>query len=187
VRWALWLAQTLVASQPGNKAGRAKKAELLDRLAVDCANPLMKNWMHSDAELLRGNATLPAKPKINGATIAEMPVEQILRMIPSRLHPERAAAFTARIGFDFPDTGKQYTFIVRRGIGEMAPGMNEPCDVVIRATEIDFRRYFIAADSKPTSAEFRKHVKFVAPAGGVFSQLGVLRLLLRLRRSLIQP
>ena len=166
---------------------RKKKSELLDRLAVECFNPLMKNWLRSDADLLRGDSRLPPKPRINGATLAEMPVEQILRMMPSRLHPLRASGLTARIGFDFTDTGKQYTFIVRRGIGELAPGMSEPCAVVVRATEDAFRRYFVAADRKPTSAEFRRNVKFVAPAGGVFRQLGALRLLLRLRRCLIQP
>ncbi len=186
IRWALWLAQAIVAAQPNHKAARAKKAELLDRIAADTYNPLMQNWLRSDAELLRGAARLPPKPRINGRTIAEMPVEQIVRMMPSRLHPQRAATFTTRIGYDFSDSGRQFTFHVRRGIGEVAPGLDPHCELTIRATEKDFRRIFVAGEVKPLAAEFWQRIQFITPNPGVCNRFRILRLLLRLRKSMIQ-
>jgi alkyl sulfatase BDS1-like metallo-beta-lactamase superfamily hydrolase len=186
-RWALWLAQMLLAGDPANKAIRRKKADLLDRLARDCANPLMKNWMRSDAELLRDRRELPGKPRINGATIAEMPVEQIVRLMPARLDPVRAASLTTSIGYEFTDTGKKFTFFIRRGIGEVAPGIDDRAEVVMRATEADFRRILVARDVRPTSAQFWKRVEFVTPQRGLFGRLKMLRLLARLRRSIVQP
>ena len=118
----------------------------------------MKNWLRCDAELLRGNVKLPAKPRINGRTIADLPVEQIVRMMPSRLHPQRAAKFSAIIGYEFTESGRQFTFHVRRGIGEIAPGLDERCELIVRATEDDFKRILVAADVKPLSAEFWRRV-----------------------------
>jgi alkyl sulfatase BDS1-like metallo-beta-lactamase superfamily hydrolase len=187
VRWALWLAQVLLVGQPASKKLRRKKAELLERLAADCVNPLMKNWMRSDAELLRERQHLPDKPRINGATIAEIPVETLVRLMPSRLNPRRSANLSYTIGYEFTDTGKRFTFFVRSGIGEVAPGLDEQAEVVIRTTEADFKRILVAGEVRPLSAEFRMRVQLVAPKGGVLSRLKMLRALMRLRRCIVQP
>jgi alkyl sulfatase BDS1-like metallo-beta-lactamase superfamily hydrolase len=186
-RWALWLAQAWMAAQPSSKIARQKKAELLELLASDCFNPLMQNWMRSDAEILNDRQYRSPRPRINGDTIAELPVEAIMRLMPTRLHPMRSANLTAAIGYEFTDTGKKYTFFVRRGIGEVAPGLDAEVQVVIRATECDFKRILVGGDVRPLSRQFWKRVQIVAPQGGVFSRLRMLRLLLRMRRCIVAP
>ena len=187
LRWALWLAQAWLAAQPSSKMARRKKAELLERLADGCSNPLMQNWMRSDAELLNDRRHLPPTPRIDGDTIAELPVEEIVRLMPTRLHPMRSANLTAAIGYEFTDTGKKYTFFVRRGIGEVAPGLDAGVEVVIRTTESDFKRILVAGDVRPLSRQFWKRIQIIAPRRGVFSRLRMLRLLLRMRRCMVLP
>jgi alkyl sulfatase BDS1-like metallo-beta-lactamase superfamily hydrolase len=187
IRWALWLAQLLLAADPDRKTAKQKKADLLDGWAAATFNPLMKNWMRCDAEILRGRRHLPDKPRINGDTIAEVSADEIVRLIPTRLHQVHARNLTAAIGYEFIDTGKQFTLFVRRGIGEVAPGLDEQVEVLMRTTEADFKRILVAGDVRPYSLEFWKRVEIISPKPGVLNRLKMLRLLLRLRRCIVQP
>lgn len=184
---ALWLSRMLHADDPAGRAGREAKAEALERLAASCDNPLVRNWRYSEAALLRGTAQLPAKPRLNGATIQHMPLDQLLRLLPSRLNPRTAARVRMAIGFDLTDTGAQYTFLIRRGVGELAAGMLGMPDLTVRATETDLKRLFLAGDVPPTQPEFWRHLEFVVPGQGLLTPVHRLRKLAQLGRLFLRP
>lgn len=186
-RWALWLCQHLLALRPTDRAARLAKAQILEALAAGCANPLIRNWQLSDAAVLRGQTRFPAKPKIDGRSIAEIPVEQILKLLPSRLAPKRSARITMTVGFDFVDTGKTYTLLIRRGIGELAPGLDPAADLIVRASERDFKDVFVARDAKPVSPEFWQKLEFTVPGGTALSPVRRLLRLVRLGKCFIRP
>ena len=90
------------------------------------------------------------------------------------------------IGYDFTDSGKQFTFHIRNGVGELAPGLDENRDVVIRATESDFKRILVAGEEKPTSRRYWRAIRFVTEKKGLFARFKVLRILLQLRKCIMR-
>ena len=187
LRRALWLSQILQADDAESRDGRLAKADVLERLAAQCHNPLMRNWQRSEAALLRGSADLPMKPKITGATIQYLPLKTILGLLPSRLHPKNSARVNMTIGFDITDTQEQYTLFVRRGVGELSTGMCESCCLTVRATEADLKRIFIAGDVLPNRREFWQRIEFVVPEKGVLKPIQKLFRLARVNRLFIRP
>ena len=186
LRRALWLCQMVQADAPGGRDARLAKADVLERLAEGSHNPLIKNWQLSEAALLRGRVQPPTRPKITGATIVELPIKEILRLLPSRLHPKHSARVEMAIGFDITDSGEQYTLFIRHGVGELSTGLSESSSLTLRATEQDLKRIFIAREVTPASREFWQRIEFSVPEAGVLSRFQKLLRLVRMRRLFIK-
>lgn len=184
---ALWLSRMLQAHSPSARDSREAKADILQQLAEESTNPLVRNWQLSEAALLRGTARYPAKPKLNGATIAHTPVVQLLSLLPSRLNPKNSARLTMSLGFDLTDSGQQFTFFIRRGVGELAAGLWGPPDLTVRATERNMKRLFLAGDVPPTRLEFWQNLEFVVPHAGILTSVDRLRKLALLNRLFLRP
>jgi alkyl sulfatase BDS1-like metallo-beta-lactamase superfamily hydrolase len=186
-RWAAWLADVLLAADPRDRDARALKAAALTALAESTENPLHRHWYHHDAAVLSGERPATERMPLDDRSVELLPVEDILAQIPARIRPERAADLTLAVGYDFTDTGKQFTLFVRRGVGELVPFLAESPDLVIRTTEADFKRAFVTRTLPPRRREFWRKVKFEVPGGGLLSPLRAVRLLLRLDRCVLKP
>jgi hypothetical protein len=92
-----------------------------------------------------------------------------------RIRPQRTAKLNFTIGFEFTDTGRAFTLVIRRGVGEVRAVRTEQADLVIRATEGDFKQAFVARQWKPWQREFRRRIKFEVPGGGLRKPLRRLR------------
>jgi alkyl sulfatase BDS1-like metallo-beta-lactamase superfamily hydrolase len=187
LRRAVWLSKLLCACSPGSASIRRAKAQALEKSAEVCENPLVRNWLLSEAALLQGRCHLPAKPKLTAATIARIPVERLLRLLPSRLNPKTSAKVTLAIGFDVVDRGQQYTFFIRRGVGELAPGLIASPQLLIRAKECDLIRIFMAGDVTPMQREFWEKLEFIVADQGFLTPLHRLFRLARLGRLFLRP
>jgi alkyl sulfatase BDS1-like metallo-beta-lactamase superfamily hydrolase len=186
-RWVAWLADVLLADDPRDRDARALKAAALTALAEATGNPLHRHWYHHDAAVLTGARPASERMPLDDRSVELLPVEDILAQIPARILPDRAADLTLTVGYDFGDSGKQFTLFVRRGVGEMVPFLAALPDLVIRATEADFKRAFVTRTLPPVRREFWRKVKFEVPGGGLFSPLRAVRLLLRLDRCVLKP
>ncbi len=185
-QWALWLNNLLLADDDQSTWAKHLKASLLSRMASDTHNHLHRNWLNTDAALLSGKVQ-PCQPVIDYPTIFQLPVENILEVLSSRINSKRAENVVACFGFDFTDTNKQYTFYVRHGVGELAPSLDDGCSLIIQSTEAKFKQWIVARSSKRYSREFRKHVRFYSMRKGWFSSFRMLRSLVLLRRCLDAP
>jgi alkyl sulfatase BDS1-like metallo-beta-lactamase superfamily hydrolase len=177
----------LLAPDDSWQPARDAKARLLQLLAETCQNPLIRNWQLTEVELLRNTSQVPRQPKVNGDTIAESPVQRLLNLLASRLNPKTSAAVTMSIGFDLPDIDQQYTFFIRRGIGELAPGLIGPPTMTVRANEQDMKRIFLAGDVPPSRREFWQRLEFEVPDSGLLTAFRKLRLLVQLGRLFLRP
>ena len=184
---ALWLAHTLSLAHPKFKKARIQKAELIERAASSNENPLMRNWMLTEAADLKSTALSIQKPKINGQTVSQIPIERLFRLMPARLNPKRSAKMDLSYGFEITDLDLQYTFIIRRGVGELAPGIiGTPC-LTIRGTDEDIKRIFLAGEGTPLKRDFWTDMEMVIPEKNAHSPFRGLLRLARLAAVMIKP
>lgn len=186
-RWAAWLGDALLAADPRDDAARKLKAQALAALAKCTANPLFKHWYLDDAASLRGELEPVNRMQVDERSIEHIPIEDILAQMPYRIHAKRAARVTMTIRYSFPDSGKEFTFFLRKGVGELAPFAAESADLIMRMTELDFKRAFVAKTISPLSREFWRKIKFETPGGGRLSPFRALRRLLTIDRCIIRP
>lgn len=186
-RWVTWLADVLLAADEGDVEARKLKATALTTLAKSSGNPLHRHWYYHDAAVLNGALPATEKMRLDDQTVELLPIEDILAQIPYRILPDRAAEITLTVGYDFPDSGKQFTLFVRRGVGELVPFLAETSDVLIRSTESDFKRAFVSRSMSPFRREFWRKVKIEAAGGGLLARLRAVRLLHRLDRCVVRP
>jgi alkyl sulfatase BDS1-like metallo-beta-lactamase superfamily hydrolase len=186
-RWVAWLADVLLAIDARDREARALKASALTALAGTTNNPLHRHWYLHDAAVLSG--TLPATEKVplDPRAVELIPIDDILAQIPYRILPDHAADITMTVGYDFPDSGKRFTLFIRRGVGELVKFLAPNPDLVLRATEADFKRAFVTRTLSPFRREFWRAIKFEIPVGGVLAPLRAVRLLLRLDRCVVRP
>jgi alkyl sulfatase BDS1-like metallo-beta-lactamase superfamily hydrolase len=187
LRWALWLSDRLLAADPDNRAATERKLQGLNALADRTTNPLMRNWYLTEAAELDGRWRFPDKPPINSQTTAELPIECIMAILPQRLDPREAEGVTTTFGFEFTDSKKEFTFFVRRGVGEIVEhGIDSP-DLLLRVTEHDFKRIFIAREVAQLSAEFWKSLELVVPGPAALAPLKKINRLALLGRIMRRP
>jgi putative sterol carrier protein len=72
-------------------------------------------------------------------TLRHVPIEFFMQALPLRLRYDRTADSTLTIGFEFCDTGKRFSFYIRRGIGEVRSGLLDNPEFVVTASEADFK------------------------------------------------
>ena len=79
-------------------------------------------------------------------------------VVPIKQVPETADVKMA-IDFDFTDTGRRFSFIIRHGVGEVLTGGSDAPDLVFSATEGDFKD-FLTGNLGPAKALATGKVKF---------------------------
>jgi alkyl sulfatase BDS1-like metallo-beta-lactamase superfamily hydrolase len=183
-RWVAWLCDLLLAREPGDREARKCKAEALDRLAADTPNPLFRNWYMTDAAILRGEIRVPPRAPLNSQTMQNIPLRQILRRMPQRLHPIRSSKVRTNVGLVFTDSGEQFTLCIREGVGELVDQLLPNTDLVLRLTEDDFRR-MICREISPASREFLRRVQCEVPGSPWLSSFRRLYRVMRLIRCII--
>jgi hypothetical protein len=137
--------------------------------------------------VLRRQFRLPRKPAINGATIEHLPIEMLLKLIPSRVNPKTTADLTTAIGFDLTDSERKFTMLIRNGVGELAPGLIQSPPIVVRGTERDVKRMFLANDVPPVRREFWNCLQFDVPEQDALTPFRRLIRLARVSRLFIRP
>jgi alkyl sulfatase BDS1-like metallo-beta-lactamase superfamily hydrolase len=186
-KWAAWLGDLLLAANPKDAEARRLKAEALRSLAATTANPLFRHWYLHDAGLLTGEVKPRSRVQVDVRSVEHIPIHDILGQLPYRIHAKRAARVTMTIRYSFPDTGREFTFFLRKGVGELVPAAVGEPDLIMRMTEADFKKAFVAQAVSPLSREWWSRIKFEAPGGGFLSPFRAIRRLLTIDRCIIRP
>lgn len=185
-RWGVWLCDLVLAQNASDKSAKIGRRRALEELAHQTENPLMRHWYMSDAAITAGTYKRPLRPTINTASIADLPIEDLFEAMPWRLKPEKCAKLEMRVGFDFTDSGKQFTFHIRKGVGEVAPHLCDETDFVIRASEADYKT-LLGRELKPWTSSFWKRIQVDAPGNSIVAPFRKLRWLARLSACMDRP
>lgn len=184
---ALWLSNLLFQLDPKWKTARDLKAEQIESFGNRCTNPLMKNWAITEVGELKGSSSKIQKPRINGDTLADTPLNMLLKLFPARLDPSKTANMNTSIGFDITDLDEQYTFFIRQGVGEMAPGLHNTSELIIRATAANFKRLILAGEANPLRRDFWQDLELIVPEKGLLTPIRRLVRLAKLGKIFILP
>lgn len=157
-QFAAELSDMLYAKDPGDSAALESKAKALRRLAQDEINKNKRAYLLSSADTLVGIREVLGKPIVDKNSIRELPIEVVLRNFPARLRPELTKDVEMTVGFQFPDTGKDYTFYIRRGVGELAKRREAAPDLRVIANE-DTLKALLAKTINPALAYATGKVK----------------------------
>lgn len=132
-QWVLELSDAVLRLDPDRAEVRDARITALRALAAVEANPNARHWYLSAAGELAGDIHLPTRilnptPQM----LARMPTHRFFDGMAVNLDAEAAADTVMAVGFDFPDSGEQYTYIVRRGVSEVVPSLRDDADLVAR-------------------------------------------------------
>lgn len=185
-RWAAWLGDVLLAADPKDDTARRLKAQALTDLANRTGNPLFRHWYLHDAAVLRSELDQPLRVPMDVRSVEHIPIEHLLGQLPYRINAQRAARVTMTIRYCFPDSGKEFTFFLRKGVGELVPRAVGTPDLIMRMDEMDFKRAFVAQTLSPLTSEFWRKIRFEAPGGGMLSRFRALRRMVTIDRCIIR-
>jgi len=150
LEWASELADILLDADSKDEAARLKKADALWKLGLAETNPNARCYLLTSALELKGEYKYQ-KPIINKSTLENMPIDVIIRSFPERLDPSKTLDVTMTVAFEFTDTGRNFTFIIRSGVGEVKEAKSDIFDLKFISTESDFKA-FIIGDMSPIKA-----------------------------------
>ncbi|MFC1888185.1 alkyl sulfatase dimerization domain-containing protein [Thermodesulfobacteriota bacterium] len=176
MQWAAELSDLLLALDPGDDEAARAKATALEWLGLRDFNANASSYLITSAMELRGDYEPPPRPEIGRETLRDVPVEVVIRSLTARLKPEETADVMMTVAFEFTDTGRDFTFIIRRGVGEVNARRAEGPDLKLTCTEPDFKAFLTGA-MNPVTALAAGRIKI---SGGIDD-------LLAFRSYLIRP
>jgi len=157
IQWAAELSDILLSQNQNDHDAREAKSKALWQLGLQDSNWNARCFMLSSALELKGQYQKSPKLKINKDTIRDVPIEIIIKSFPERLKPEKTADVTMTIGFEFTDTGKYFTFKIRKGIGEINTLQATEPDLKFVCAETHFKE-LLTGDLSPVTAIASKKI-----------------------------
>ncbi|MFP4004904.1 MAG: alkyl sulfatase dimerization domain-containing protein [Alphaproteobacteria bacterium] len=133
-QWAAELA-THMTHAGDRTAGRRLKAEAFTAMAERTVNANGRNYYLSQAGELRGDFKITQQPRavIPDSFIDDLPVGNIMSVMPVRLKAEETLDMEKTAVFRFPDVGEAYTIHIRRGVAEFSEGAADGAGIAITA------------------------------------------------------
>lgn len=139
---ALELASMLLDTNAGDDEARELASRMMEEIGRATPNMNARGYYLTSAAELAGAWAPPPRPVIAPETIAQVPLATIIGTFPERL-TDKAVGADFVLGIDISNTGESYTFVLRKGVGEVAPRRAESPDLRIVATERDFKEFLL--------------------------------------------
>jgi len=149
-QWCLQLTDYLI------EANRTKEAielrfSALNKLGELQSNPNARYFYLSSAKDLinRPQKTLLAKPTVE--ILQQYPINVLFETLKVNLIPEKSLDKDISILFNFIDTGKIFTLILRQGVLEVQPNLIEGFDIQVSSTEQVWKEIVVGLRSLPVA------------------------------------
>lgn len=139
-QWVLQLTGYALRVTPGDSRARQARVAALRQLGNAETNPPARDYYLMSAGELAGDfKPVEEAVKPTPAMLKAMPMMLFFDGMAVNLHAEQCLDKTLKVGFDFPDSGEQYTYIVRRGASEVVRGLLPDADLVARVPAQTFK------------------------------------------------
>lgn len=132
--WAAELATYVVENDPENIEAKLLKAHALRVLGQRAHTSGSRDWYLTDALILEGKINYDALKNLPVGTpeqINATPLDNLLKIIPTKLDPAKAEGVAMTVGIVVPDEQKQYTFIIRNNVASLKQTLMDDVDVKI--------------------------------------------------------
>lgn len=134
-QWALELSDHLTLLLPDNDEVAELRASALRKLGAAEANPNARNYYFTVAREVQDDLKPGFRPRMNEGFLASLPVENFLQAMPALLKAEETYDVETALGFNFRDSGKQYTLRIRRGVAKVHQGLDSNAAATLQTTE----------------------------------------------------
>ncbi|MEL0169053.1 MAG: alkyl sulfatase dimerization domain-containing protein [Pseudomonadaceae bacterium] len=134
-QWALELSDHLQLLLPDNDEVKTLRAGALRTLGAAEANPNARNYYFTVAREVQDGLKPGFRPRMNMDFLASLPVENFLGAMPALLKAEDTLDVETALGFDFRDSGKQFTLRIRRGVAKVSEGLDSDVVATLQTTE----------------------------------------------------
>lgn len=134
-QWALKLSDHLLVLQPDSDEVKTLRANALRKLGAAEANPNARNYYFTVAREVQDGLKPGFRPRMNMDFLASLPVENFLHAMPALLKAEDTYDVETALGFNFRDSGKQFTLRIRRGVAKVSDGLDGDVAATLQTTE----------------------------------------------------
>jgi alkyl sulfatase BDS1-like metallo-beta-lactamase superfamily hydrolase len=177
-QWVLQLSSYALRTNPDDTRAKQARIAALKILGGAETNPPARDWYFVAARELEGRLQLPQRiVKPTPQMLAAMPLALFFDGMAVNLHAEDCLDRTIRTGFRFSDNGEAYTYVVRRGVSELVPGIAGEVDLEVSVSAQAFKEMLaglrnpalsIAADfhvERGNKLEFARFMQLFQPPG----------------------
>jgi len=131
--WAAELGAYILYSDLDNEEAKLLQAHVLRVLAQRSEGMDERHWLLTDALKLEGKITIVpgAFTQSSPEQMAELPIEKLIKFLPTKFDPQKAAGVDKVIGVTYSDTGLAFTLHVRNSILAVTDGAPENPDMTL--------------------------------------------------------
>ncbi|WP_428310146.1 alkyl sulfatase dimerization domain-containing protein [Hydrocarboniphaga sp.] len=139
-QWALQLSGYALRVDAKSQPAKDARIAALRALGGAETNPPARDWYFTAARELSGDVIVPSREgRPTAAMLAGMPLSVFFDGMAVNLHAEDALNSVLKVGFEFSDSGERYTYIVRRGVSELVPGIADDVELQVRVSTQVFK------------------------------------------------
>jgi alkyl sulfatase BDS1-like metallo-beta-lactamase superfamily hydrolase len=131
--WAAELGTYILNVEPDNEEAKLLTAYVLRVLSYSSEGMDERNWLLTDALELEGKITIDPKSfsQSSPEQMAELPIDKIIRFLPTKLDPQKAAGMNTVLGVSYSDIETDFTLHVRNSILAVADGAPNNPDMTL--------------------------------------------------------
>jgi alkyl sulfatase BDS1-like metallo-beta-lactamase superfamily hydrolase len=131
--WAAELGTYILNVEPDNEEVKLLTAYVLRVLSYSSEGMDERNWLLTDALELEGKITIDPKSfsQSSPEQMAELPIDKIIRFLPTKLDPQKAAGMNTVLGVSYSDIETDFTLHVRNGILAVTDGAPNNPDMTL--------------------------------------------------------
>ena len=131
--WAAELGSFVLAVEPDNEKAKLQQAYVLRVLSQRSEGQDERHWLLTEARVLEGKITIVpgAFTQSSPEQMAELPIEKLIKFLPTKLDPQKAAGIDTVLGVTYSDIGMSFTLHVRNSILAVTDGAPESPDMTL--------------------------------------------------------
>lgn len=125
--WAAELATYVIVVEPDNDEAKLLKAHALRVMGQRMLSADARHWALTSALELEGKITIDpnAFTQTSLEQLAELPIEKILQVLPTKLNPEKANDLNIYVELSYTDTCEEYSLHLFHDILSVTKGINQ--------------------------------------------------------------
>ena len=131
--WAAELATYAINTDPDNEESKLLKAHALRVLGQRSDSFDIRHWSLTEARVLEGEITIVpgAFTQTSPEQMAELPIDKLLKALPTKLDPEKAKGLDIVLGVQYSDVEQDFTLHVRNSILAVTDGFPDDPQVIL--------------------------------------------------------
>ncbi len=131
--WAAELGSFVLAVEHDNEKAKLQQAYVLRVLSQRSEGQDERHWLLTEARVLEGKITIVpgAFTQSSPEQMAELPIEKLIKFLPTKLDPQKAAEVDTVLGVTYSDIGMSFTLHVRNSILAVTDGVPDNPDMTL--------------------------------------------------------